>query len=716
MKIVFVDPTSFQKPYDGNSLSSQSLGASWTSIIHLSRTLAKRGHEVIVLNHCPNPGTYDGVRYLTHVTPEDVPKFKSELEATDALVINRAGNIEWHDLLENIGITGCRKYLWCHDSGGAENGRPDDFAKYDKVISVSDWLNEINIQANSLISSDYFISIPLGVDTKLFSPSDEVNRSDICFVGAVVGPRRPQLVLEAFALAKEFRPDLNIKLHMIGSAAVWGGPPQGGDDQGSINFRAMMHDAHQKALKYQDDIISYSDIPSNQVAEILPKMGLMIYPTITETCGVSILEAQAAGVPVLVPSDCMMTAVNERIYHTETGIVRDFANMGEVAMAVVDTIENDHAYNKVRDQAHTKVVRNNDWETIADRWEKEVFEARSAIEIQADREALKSETVGVGILSFQNRELLQRCVESLKKNAKMDIRIAVWDNNSIKYSDPAGVKCDNAQWLKDNHPDIHLIEAPENQFCTISRNGIIEYFRTNHPEIKYMLFSDMDVIFKPNFLFPMVDIMAHNDDCAIVAYPEANCGFKPDSRGRVSEVMSICSLHRLESFDKFPDSMRPFDETFKVYSFDSWICQTLNLKDWRTYLVQGRKGYDHVGGQINQFLWNAEEVKSADVRYWQSLADKMSIKKRWEDKQAADYIVIGNTFKSEDNGSEAESEYKEGISRYPADATLHFCLANLYKDQKEWTKAVASYSVAIELNPLFYRAIFSREDCQRQVN
>lgn len=703
MKIVFVDPTSCNKPYNGNSLKEQGMGASWTSVIHLAREFVRLGHDVMVLNHCNKPGVYNGVKYPVSKIPEDLNRLeiKKMLQGTDALIVNRAGNIEYFDILDRFaGVKNYRKYLWCMDSGGAENGQPANFAKYDKVVSISQWLNQINIDANWAISPDYFTSITLGVDTNLFTPSDDANRFDVVFTGAVVSARRPQLAVDAFVMARKMRPDLPLKLHFIGSAAIWGGPAGGT----SKEMQNVMADALRRAGPYTNDIIQYGDIPSEELAKILPKMGMMAYPTITETCGVTLLEAQAAGVPVIVPEDAMFSAVRERVYHTETGIVRSWSRMEEVGAAIIDMATNNYVYNKVRNNARAKVVRDNSWPIIAKRWDREILNGRSAITIQEERAKMKNRTVGIGVLSFQNRPLLERCINSLVQNADQPTRIVVWDNGS------KGFGCDNVDWLRANYPEIMVLESPTNQHCTISRNGVIEYFRTKHPEIEYMLFSDMDVIFKPGFLFPMVQVMEDHPDCGIVADAQANCGFRPDDDGRVSEVMSICNLHRLKSFDTFPNPNRPFDETFKVYSFDSWMCQMLNMAGWYTYLVMGRKAYDHIGGQIGQFLAESERIKREDVEYWQSIANKLSFKKRWEDKNAADYVVIGNTLKDENKLIESEREYLEGISRYPDNATLFLCLGNLHKDKKEWNRALDAYKNLLRLNPKELNAVYAMDE------
>ena len=687
MKIAIVCPTSHVKPYNGNSIKEFGLGASWTAVIYLSRELRKLGHEVVVLNHTTMRGIYDGVNYPCKIIPQDLEKFdvKQALKDTDVLIVNRAGCIDWFDCLTKFAdIMPKKRILWCHDSGGAEKGQPDKFAQYDKVVSVSEWLNEINRTAN-LNMNDYFIDIPIGVDTELFKPSDTADRFSICFCGAVNIVRRPHYALYAFAELIKMYPNFPWKFHILGTASIWGGPPEGTD----ANFKKIWQDA--KNLIPADKLIDHGDLSNYKVAELLPKMGMLVFPTITETCGVTILEAQASGVPVIVPDDSMHTAVKERIYHTETGVVRNFGNIQEVVLAMYDMATNDHIYNKVRNQAREKVVKDNDWSYIAKRWVKEAIEAPSAYEIRQISDMIKKQEIGVGVLSFQDRPLLEKCINSLKVNADMPIRIIVWDNASASFGS------DNVAWLKANHPDIDVYESPENIGCTKSRNYMVQYIHEKYPHIKYILLSDMDVLYMPQFLYPMVNLMENHDDAFIVGYSQAICGFRPDENGRVPEIMSISSLYRIECFDD--DKIGKFDERFVYYAFDSEVAQRANIKGWHTYVVMGRKGYSHVGGHANKLISKVEEIKRKDVELWQSIADQYSLSKRWEDMQASDYIVMGNKLKDNKDYDKSNLMYMTGISRFPDNDTLYYCLGNLYKDQKQWDKALEMYKQAKRLNP-----------------
>jgi len=52
----------------------------------------------------------------------------------------------------------------------------------------------------------------------------------------------------------------------------------------------------------------------------------------------------------------------------------------------------------------------------------------------------------------------------------------------------------------------------------------------------------------------------------------------------------------------------------------------------------------------------------------------------------------------------ARDVIRDGIQRYPENASFHFFLGNLYSFREEWPNAIASYATALELNPKFTQA------------
>ena len=53
--------------FDGHSIDKGPLGGVESSLINLTKELAKLGHEVLVRNHCQSPQIIDGVLSLIHI-------------------------------------------------------------------------------------------------------------------------------------------------------------------------------------------------------------------------------------------------------------------------------------------------------------------------------------------------------------------------------------------------------------------------------------------------------------------------------------------------------------------------------------------------------------------------------------------------------------------------------------------------------------------------
>lgn len=377
MKIVFVCPTSVHRPYNNNSLTEFGMGASWSSVIWLSRELWKRGHEVVVLNHSPAKLMSGMVLYPCADLMRDASNKETRdlVKDVDVCVINRAGNATWHDFLtKECGVSKkYKKILWCHDSGGAEIGQ-EVFKEYDKIVSVSEWLNDINIRANANIPEERFAAIPLGVDATVFSPAEpETSPLYICFLGALVRARRPFLAIDVFAEVRRQRKD--VKLLMIGGADIWDYKAKEADP---VVRAEISRGLSRLAKEASNDVIFLGSIPTmgsgtseNRklgVCNILPLTTVMVYPSYTETCGVSIIEAQMSGVPTVAALDGMRTAIKERVIPNQTGIVGDFRDIKSVANTVLALLEKKSLYQQIRKQGLDYAQSKNSWAVIGDRW------------------------------------------------------------------------------------------------------------------------------------------------------------------------------------------------------------------------------------------------------------------------------------------------------------------------------------------------------------
>jgi len=103
-------------------------------------------------------------------------------------------------------------------------------------------------------------------------------------------------------------------------------------------------------------------------------------------------------------------------------------------------------------------------------------------------------------------------------------------------------------------------------------------------------------------------------------------------------------------------------------------------------------------------------VKRKDVEIWQKICGDLSRQKPWELKSAEDYINNGNKYKEEGDMNAAMMEYMEGISRFPDNDTLFYCLGNLYKETGEHIKAKSAYKKALAINPRHLKALYAIEE------
>ena len=62
MKICFVDKTSFQ--YNSKDLYSKKLRGAETVLINLSLALSKRGHQITIINNCPQTESINEINWI----------------------------------------------------------------------------------------------------------------------------------------------------------------------------------------------------------------------------------------------------------------------------------------------------------------------------------------------------------------------------------------------------------------------------------------------------------------------------------------------------------------------------------------------------------------------------------------------------------------------------------------------------------------------------
>lgn len=187
-------------------------------------------------------------------------------------------------------------------------------------------------------------------------------------------------------------------------------------------------------------------------------------------------------------------------------------------------------------------------------------------------------TIGVAILAYEGFNDLMRCVRSIKFNTKLPITLIVFDNSEKTTM--------IRNYIQKAHPDVMYLGTGKNVGCSQSRNLMLKHFLERAPDAEFLCIMDQDVTVKKGWLRSMVNTAAAHDNAGIVAWPLANRYRPVTNMGIVSEVASVCNLHRIESLLQAQEKWGgPWEERMFMHKFDSLICQRLNQLQWRTYLV-----------------------------------------------------------------------------------------------------------------------------------
>ena len=192
--------------------------------------------------------------------------------------------------------------------------------------------------------------------------------------------------------------------------------------------------------------------------------------------------------------------------------------------------------------------------------------------------ASKKPPIGVAILAYEGFDDLVAAVRAVKFNTTTAYQLFVFDNSEkMKMI---------REYLKECHKDVVLLCAKRNVGCSVSRNIMLSEYLKRNPGGEFLCVMDQDVQVKKGWLRAMVQVARAHEDCGIVAWPLANRYFPVTTKGVVSEVASVCNLHRVKALLSIQERWGgPWEERMFMHKFDSLICQRQNLLGWRTYLV-----------------------------------------------------------------------------------------------------------------------------------
>ena len=378
--IFFYQPHSIA--FDGRTPRTRGLGGTESAIVYLAEALTGRGHRVVVLSNCDEPGVYHGVEYARW---ETMPS-RAVSDRPDVLVAVR----DW----QTIGRTRFAplQIFWTGDAfdqqfvrtlANAEARRQIDF-----FMLQSDW-HEDTFRTHHGVPAWQILRTRLG---SAASASDVPTQKD----SRAPRPRRLayastpfrglDVLLDVFPRIRAACPDA--ELDVFSSMQVYG--VSAADDQAS--YGALYAKARQPGVRL------VGTVPQFELAKRLTEARVLAYPNhYAETFCIAAIEAEAAGCAVVTTQ---LGALPETVGDGGVcipGNPTDAAYQDAFVAACVRLLTDDDAWQAMSGRALDRAWDQYTWPAIAAGWETSLRAAlfaepavveRVAVHLKAGRSGL----------------------------------------------------------------------------------------------------------------------------------------------------------------------------------------------------------------------------------------------------------------------------------------------------------------------------------------
>jgi glycosyltransferase involved in cell wall biosynthesis len=227
--------------------------------------------------------------------------------------------------------------------------------KADLIVTVSKYSLQ-KIVENYEVSRDKIIVVPSGVDVERFKPVSEPKKIEIkrrlglsgrecvLYVGSLIPRKGLNYLLEtAKQVVKE---KINVTFVIVG--------------EGPLRDYIM---AYSKKAGLQENIKLLGKVSENFLPEMYNCADIFVSPSLQEGQGLTLLEAQASGIPVIAFS---AGAVSENMLHNKTGILIK-PSSEEMAEAVLRLLADKALRDKMGKEGRKFSVKNFSWKKCAER-------------------------------------------------------------------------------------------------------------------------------------------------------------------------------------------------------------------------------------------------------------------------------------------------------------------------------------------------------------
>ena len=329
--------------FDGTSLERGPLGGAETAFMSLAVALAKRGHQVTVLNKCAAAMEKDGVSW--------VPLANGVPEKCDLYIANRS------DKLLLLAPQARQAVFWIHN--------PAQYLLKFRYLSKL-WRRRPTIVFSGSYHANSYPNwapeggrkiIPYGISDEFRSvkPQKEVPPPRAVFTS---NPQRGLSWLLDLWRDRIYTEMPAAELHVYSGAATYGSH--------GASRAAQMQPILDKAVSLRScNVFLHEPVPKLDLVDVVSRSRLLLYRGDPgETFCLAVGEAQAAGVPAVVQD---IGCVAERVDNGRTGFVRN--NDVEFASAALNLLQDDAVWRQ-QNAAALKTQRQWSWDDAASSFER----------------------------------------------------------------------------------------------------------------------------------------------------------------------------------------------------------------------------------------------------------------------------------------------------------------------------------------------------------